>query len=284
MSKRGKGGLRWGFCFLGGHNNNLDYQTHPPSRSFILTSQTPFPAWGNKEGDPPPLYYSWTEPDLHSGQAACLDGLCRYLDMIDPPALPPAEVAMFRETPLASLCRLYRDTRAEILHILDVMHVAQGAAARDAAVDQLIATMKRARSLLWRCSRYRPGVLTRVVAGDAAEASRGVGEGHWRAVIEAMALTPAQAQAIAETRAALLLRMDRILLERRRLLAEVEALSLPDHDMSTEELQRWQQATLEIGRNLDQEKIAHRDAYMAAIAHALSLRQVRDVFIILDVL
>lgn len=203
--------------------------------------------------------------------------------MIDPPALPPAEVAMFRETPLASLCRLYRDTRAEILHILDVMHVAQGAAARDAAVDQLIATMKRARSLLWRCSRYRPGVLTRVVAGDAAEASRGVGEGHWRVVIEAMALTPAQAQAIAETRAALLLRMDRILLERRRLLAEVEALSLPDHDMSTEELQRWQQATLEIGRNLDQEKIAHRDAYMAAIAHALSLRQVRNVFIILDV-
>lgn len=48
------------------------------------------PAWGNAEGDPPPLYYSWTEPDLPPGQAACLDGLCRYLDEMQSPTLQPA--------------------------------------------------------------------------------------------------------------------------------------------------------------------------------------------------
>ncbi len=37
---------------------------------------------------------------------------------------------------------------------------------------------------------------------------------------------------------------------------------------------QWQRATQAVAANLDEEKVAHRDAYMAAIAHALSLRQV----------
>lgn len=199
--------------------------------------------------------------------------------MIDPPALPPAEVAVFQDSPLGTLCRLYRDTRAEILHILDVMHISQSAVTRDAAVEQLISAMKRARSLLWRCSRYRPGIVTRVVAGnpERAEAAVPNEEAHWGAVIEAMMLTPAQSQAISETRAALIQRMDKVLHDRQVLLAEIESLSVPDKDMSSEDLRHWQKATLGVGRSLDAEKVAHRDAYMASMAHNLSLRQVCTV-------
>ncbi|KFM27000.1 hypothetical protein F751_1136 [Auxenochlorella protothecoides] len=236
--------------------------------------ETPFPAWGNSQGDPPPLYYSWTEPDLPPGQAACLDGLCRYLDMLDPPALPPPEVVVFRETPLPSLSRLYRDTRAEMMHVLDVMHVAQSAPATESACEQLIGTARRLRSILWRCSRYRPGILTRVVRGESAQAAAPDEAAHWRAVLAAMALSPAQSAAILETRAALLARMDSVLAKRRRLLARLEELPSPDSQLDTAALQEWQRATQAVAANLDEEKVAHRDAYMAAIAHTLSLRQV----------
>ncbi|KAL6782257.1 hypothetical protein ACKKBG_A06130 [Auxenochlorella protothecoides x Auxenochlorella symbiontica] len=235
--------------------------------------ETPFPAWGNSQGDPPPLYYSWTEPDLPPGQAACLDGLCRYLDMLDPPALPPPEVVVFRETPLPSLSRLYRDTRAEMMHVLDVMHVAQSAPATESACEQLIGTARRLRSILWRCSRYRPGILTRVVRGESAQAAAPDEAAHWRAVLAAMALSPAQSSAISETRAALLTRMDSVLAKRRRLLARLEELPSPDSQLDTAALQEWQRATQAVAANLDEEKVAHRDAYMAAIAHTLSLRQ-----------
>lgn len=59
---------------------------------------------------------------------------------------------MFRETPLPSLSRLYRDTRAEMMHVLDVMHVAQSAPATESACEQLIGTARR---LVGGCSRWR---------------------------------------------------------------------------------------------------------------------------------
>lgn len=74
----------------------------------------------------------------------------------------------------------------------------------------LLPTHTAQRSILWRCSRYRPGILTRVVRGESAQAAAPDEAAHWRAVLAAMALSPAQSSAISETRAALLTRMDSV--------------------------------------------------------------------------
>lgn len=56
-------------------------------------------------------------------------------------------------------------------------------------------------------------------------------------------------------------------------MAVLERLPAPDDGSSPEALTQWRAATHSMAVNLDEEKVAHRDAYMAAIAHNFSLRQ-----------